>query len=139
MADQSGVIHHNNLRDLRSTGEILRDIARDFQDMLRAEFRLARTEVTEKAQRAGKAAGLFGGAAVCGLLAVACFVVACIAALMYVMPLWLAALLMAIFTACAAGACYAGGRSRMQRIDPVPERTVQTIRDTKEWANQQMS
>jgi hypothetical protein len=36
-------------------GEIVQDILRDVQDMLRSELRLARAEVTDKAQRAGKA------------------------------------------------------------------------------------
>jgi len=139
MADQSGVINHHNLREMRSTGEILRDIARDFQDMVRAEIRLARTEITDKVQRAGKAGGLFGGAAFCGLMAGACFVVACIAALSLAMPLWLAALIMCVFLACIGGACYQGGRNRLKQIDPVPERTVATMKDTKEWANQRMS
>jgi len=139
MADQSGVINHHNLREMRSTGEILRDIAQDFQDMVRAEIRLVRTEITNKAQRAGKAGGLFGGAAFCGLMAGACFVVACIAALALAMPLWLAALIMCVFMACIGGAFYQGGRTRLKQIDPVPERTVETMRDTKEWANQRMS
>lgn len=139
MADQSGVINHHQLREMRSTGEILRDIALDFQEMVRAEIRLARTEISDKAQRAGKAGGLFGGAAFCGLMAGACLVVTCIAALSLAMPLWLASLLMCVFLACIGAACYQGGRTRLKQIDPVPERTVATMRDTKEWANQRMS
>lgn len=55
--------------DHRSIPEILRDILQDIGRMVQAEIRLARTELGEQARKAGKAAGMLGGAAVCGLLA----------------------------------------------------------------------
>jgi hypothetical protein len=37
---------------------------------------------------------------------------------------------------CIGGAAYAGGRAKLRRVTPVPERTVQTIKDDVEWAKQ---
>jgi len=123
-----------NMQGERSAGDIVQDVVRDVGDIVRGEIRLARAEISEKAGKAGKAGGLFGGAAVCGLFAGACLVTACIAALALAMPLWLAAALMFVLLACAGGAFYAGARSRLKQIDPVPERTVQTAKDTVQWA-----
>ncbi|MBZ5580831.1 MAG: phage holin family protein [Acidobacteriia bacterium] len=134
MADR--VVRPAEIRDTRSLGEIVQDILRDMQNVIRSELRLARTEMTEKARRAGKAGGLLGAAAVSGLFAAACLVVTCIAALALAMPVWLAALLTAIFLACIAGACYAGGRSRLRKVNPVPEQTVQSVKEDIEWARQ---
>jgi len=118
----------------RSTGEIMQAVVRDVSEVVRGEVRLAKAEVGEKAAKAGKAAGMFGGAALCGIMGFASLVLAGISALALAMPLWLAALLMGVFLACIAVAAYAGGRAKMKDIDPVPERTVQTVKDDIEWA-----
>lgn len=123
-----------NMHGERSAGDIAQDVLRDVAEIVRGEVRMARVEIREKAVKAGKAGGLFGGAAVCGLFAGGCFVTACIAALAMHMPLWLAASLMGLFLVCAGSAFYAGARSRLKQIDPVPERTVQTAKDTLQWA-----
>ena len=118
----------------RSAGDILRDVLNDVGDIVRGEIRLAKAELHEQAGKAGKTGGLFAGAALCGLLAAGCLVAACIAALALAMPVWLSALLMCILLACAGGACYAGARSKLKLIDPVPHRTVNTAKETLEWA-----
>jgi nitrate/nitrite transporter NarK len=115
-------------------GEIVQDILRDVQEVIRAELRLARAEMTEKARSAGKAGGMFGGAAVAGLLAACCLVTACVAALALAMPVWAAALIMTVLLGAAAGMAYTAGRSKLKTVTPVPEQTVQTLKDDVEWA-----
>jgi hypothetical protein len=123
----------NNIGE-RSAGEIMQDVLRDVGEVVRGEVRLARAEISEKASKAGKAGGMFGGAALFGLMGFGSLVVAGIAALAILMPLWLAALLMGIFLACLGAAAYAAGKARMKEIDPVPERTVRTIKEDVQWA-----
>ena len=118
----------------RSAGEIMQDVVRDVGEVVRGEVRLAKAEMTETARNAGKAGGFFGGAAVAGLMATASLVLAGIAGLALVMPLWLAALIMGVLLACIGGAAYAGGRSKLKEVHPVPEKTVQTIKDDVQWA-----
>jgi uncharacterized membrane protein YqjE len=131
MADRSAVLNHTDFEEVgqRSTGQIIQDVARDLRDMVRSELRLAKAEMKETVAQAGKAAGMFGGAAVCGLFAVACFVTTCVWALSLAMPWGVAALLMAILLVCIGGALYAGGRSKMKQVNPVPERTVETLKE----------
>lgn len=114
--------------------ELVRNILQDLSRILRAELRLARTELAEKGVRAGTAVGILSGAAVAGLLAASCFVTTCIAALCLVMPLWLAALLMGILLTFFAAGAFAIGRTRLSEIDALPQRTAQTLRDDVEWA-----
>jgi Flp pilus assembly protein TadB len=118
----------------RSTGDILQNVVADVGDIVRGEIRLAKAEIRQKAGKAGKAGGMLGGAAICGLFAAACLVVTCIAALALVMGVWLAALIMFVLLGGAGAGLYAVGRERLRRIEPVPEITVQTAKDTLQWA-----
>ena len=46
----------------RSLGELLSDVTTDLSTLLRQEVELAKAELTQSAKRAGKGAGMFGGA-----------------------------------------------------------------------------
>jgi len=124
----------NHTTGERSASEIVQDVVRDMGDVVRGEVRLAKAELSEKASQAGKAGGYYGVAALCGLMGFACLVLAGVAGLALVMPVWLAALLVSVFLLCVAGAAYFGGKAKMSEINPVPERTVQTIKDDIQWA-----
>jgi uncharacterized membrane protein YqjE len=50
-------------------GELLAGVTRDLSTLFRQEVELAKVELTETAKKAGKGAGMFGGAAVAGLFA----------------------------------------------------------------------
>jgi hypothetical protein len=120
-----------NIEGQRSAGDIAHDVLTDVGDIVRGEIRLAQAEIREKA---GKAGGMMGAAALCGLLASACLVACCIAALALVMAVWLAALIVCVLLGGCAAALFALGRTRFKQIDPVPGRTVETAKDTLRWA-----
>jgi hypothetical protein len=118
----------------RSAAEIIQDVMKDAGEVVRGEVRLAKAEFGEKISQAGKAGGLFGGAALCGLMGFAALVFAAIVALSMVVPTWAAASIVGVLLICLAGALYAGGRAKLKDVTPVPERTVQTLKDDIEWA-----
>jgi putative superfamily III holin-X len=118
----------------RSASEIVQDVMRDVGDVVRGEVRLAKAEVSEKVSKAGKAGGFFGAAALCGIMGFACLTLAAVAALALKLPVWAAAVIVAVFLMIVAGAAYAVGKSKMKDVKPVPERTVQTIKDDIQWA-----
>lgn len=123
----------------RSLQEIVEAIVRDIQQIMRAEMRLARRELTEKTAQF-KSASIFAAAAACaGFLGAACFVTACIAALAAVVPVWLAALLVGILCCGVAIGGFIAARSRFGRIDPVPHQTVRTVKENLEWTQQRAS
>jgi hypothetical protein len=125
--------------ELRGPGAIVQDMLRDASDIVQGEIRLAKAEMAEKVQKAGKAGGFMGGAALCGLLAAICLTATCVAALATVMPLWLAALLMCLFLICAGAAFYHGGRLKLKTLDTVPHQTVESIRENLQWARHRLT
>src|SRR5829696_1588132 len=54
--------------DGRSIGQILGDVSRDVSTLMRQEVALAKAEMRQSGQRAGKGIGLYAGAAVAGIL-----------------------------------------------------------------------
>jgi len=120
----------------RSTSDILRDVVRDVQELLRSEVRLAKAEVSEQANRAKSAGGFIGGAAVAGLFAGMCFIAACIGLLAMAMPVWAASLIMAVVLGAPAAVLYARGKDRLRNFHAVPEQTVETIKEDVAWVKQ---
>ena len=57
-------------RTQASVGELIGDVTRDMSTLVRKEVELAKAELREEASQAGKAGGMFGGAALAGFLAV---------------------------------------------------------------------
>jgi hypothetical protein len=125
--------------EMRGPAAIVQDVLRDVGDIVQGEIRLAKAEMGEKAQRAGKAGGLMGGAALCGLLAAICLTTTFVAAMATAMPLWLAALLMCLFLVCIAAACYYGGRAKLKDVNAVPQRTLDSMRENLQWAKHRMT
>ena len=53
-------------RSLSNVGELFADISRDLSTLIRQETELAKAELRQSATRAGKGAGMLGGAALAG-------------------------------------------------------------------------
>jgi MFS family permease len=120
---------------LRSVGEVLGDITSDLSTLLRQEIELAKAETTLKAKTAGKGAGLIGAGAVIGLLAAGALTAFLIMLLDGALANWLSALIVAVVFAAIAGALAMAGKNRIQRATPpVPEQTVETVKEDVEWA-----
>lgn len=54
----------------RSLGELLTDVTTDLSTLMRQEVELAKAELSQSAKRAGKGAGMFGGAAFAGYMGI---------------------------------------------------------------------
>ena len=84
-------------------------------------------------------AGMFGGAGVGTLMALGTLTACLVAALATAMDVWLAALIMTVVWAAVAGALALSGRKRVsQAIPPVPEQTVDTLKEDVQWAKTQL-
>ena len=127
----------DDLRD-RSTAELVKQLAGQTSTLVRQEIDLAKAEVTQKGKEAGKGAGLFAGAAVIGLLAAGALTAFLIMLLDGALANWLSALIVGVVFAAIAGALALAGRNRIQRATPpVPEQTVETVKEDVEWAKTQ--
>jgi len=116
-----------------SIGELIGNITDDLSRLFRQEVELAKVELKQEASKAGKAAGMLGGAGFAGYLAVVLLSFALVFGLANVMDAGWAALIVAVLWAIVGGALYAAGRSRLKTVDPVPRRTVETIKEDAQW------
>jgi hypothetical protein len=130
--DQETRRTHQDVGDV-PVGQLMSQVAEDLSRLLRTELALAKVETKQELATAGKAGGALGGAALAGWLTVLFLSFALMYALGEVMPLGWAALLVAVLWGIAAAVLYAVGRSRLKQVNPVPERTVETVKEDVQW------
>jgi uncharacterized membrane protein YqjE len=118
----------------RSTGELLKQLSQETSTLVRQELELARAELKEQGKRAGAGAGLFGGAGAMGLVTLGAFTAFLIAVLDTGMPLWLAALIVALIEAAITGVLAMSGRNRIKEATPAAPQTVETVKEDVRWA-----
>jgi hypothetical protein len=112
-----------------STVELVKQASEQISRLVRDELALARSEMTAKAKRAGTGIGLFGGAGVVALYGVAALLATLIIVLDLVMPLWLAALIVAVVLLVVAGVMALVGRGQVRQVGaPMPEETVDSVK-----------
>jgi Putative Actinobacterial Holin-X, holin superfamily III len=119
----------------RPIGDLVKQLASQTSTLGRQELDLAKAEMSQKASIAGKGAGLLGGAAVTGLLAAGALTACLILVLSEAMDAWLAALIVAVVMGAVAAALGLAGRNKVREATPpVPEQTVETVKEDVEWA-----
>jgi uncharacterized membrane protein YqjE len=119
----------------RPVGELLKQLANETTTLVRQELDLAKAEMREKAAKAGPGVGMWGAAGVTALLALGSLTACLILALDGAMPNWLAALIVGLVYAAIAGFLYARGKERVEEAgSPVPEQTVETLKEDVQWA-----
>ena len=127
-----------DLRD-RSLGELLRQLSEQTTRLVHQELELAKAELQQKGKEAGAGAGMFGGAGALGLAALGALTACFILALDLIMPAWLGALIVAVVYGIIAFVLVKQGQARMKRaVPPVPEQTIETVKEDVEWAKTQM-
>ena len=123
----------------RPLPELLKQLSEQTTRLVRQELELAKAELTQKGKQAGAGAGLFGAAGAIGFLALAALTTCFILALNAVMPAWLAALLVAVVYGVVAAVLAMRGRAKVkQATPPVPEQTIETVKEDVAWAKTQM-
>jgi hypothetical protein len=120
-------------------GELFKQLSNDLSTLVRQELRLAQAEMTEKGKNAGVGVGMFGGAGIVGLLALGALTACLIAALATGLDVWLASLIVTVAYAAIAGVLALIGKSRVtEAVPPVPEQTVETVKEDVQWAKSQL-
>jgi uncharacterized membrane protein YqjE len=124
----------NELRE-RSTGDLLKELSDHTTTLVKQEIDLAKAELSDKGKKAGKGAGMFGGAGLFGVFSFAALTTCIIAALESPLNLWLAALIVAVVYAVIAGVLALQGRNKIQEAGPpVPEQATESMKEDVQWA-----
>ena len=114
-----------------SLGDLLSEVSRDISTLMRQEVELAKAELRESATRAGKGAGLLGGAGYAGLMAVFFLSIALWWGLGYLMGNAWSAVIVAVIWAIVALVLFLIGRKDIKQIKGAPQ-TVDTIKEIPE-------
>jgi hypothetical protein len=115
-------------------GELLGELTGELQALLRAEVELAKIETREELHRAtdvGKKIGVAAGAAILAVLLVS---FAAAWGLAEVMPAGLAFLIIGVVYAVVAAVFGMQARERLEGVNPMPEQTIETVKEDVQWA-----
>lgn len=120
--------------DDASLGDLLSHLMSDVTALFRQEVELAKAELRAEGNRAAKAAVLVAGAAGVALLAAILLSFALAWLLAEFLPTWVGFLIVGVIYAVVAAVLAKNGRNRLQQIDPVPQQTVETLKEDAQWA-----
>ena len=110
----------------RSLGDLISDVTQDLSTLMRQEVQLAKAELQQSAARAGKGAGMLGGAAVAGYFVLLFLSVALWWAIGSATGLGWSALIVAVIWGMTAALLYVRGRASLKSVRGLP-RTADTV------------
>ena len=119
----------------RPISAVLQDIVGNIQDIVRAEMRLAKTEVGEEFAKARSAGVLCGVGVVMATFSALFFLVALVYALSLAVPAWAAALIVAVGVGIVAIVTLVLGTKRFKTIHAAPK-TAASLKENAQWARQ---
>lgn len=114
-----------------SLGDLVGEVTRDLSTLMRQELELAKAELTESAKRAGKGAGLLGGAGYSASMAVLFISIAAWWGLGYLVGNAWSGLIVAAIWAIVALVLYVNGRTAIKSVTGAPQ-TVDTLKEFPE-------
>ncbi|GAA2420033.1 phage holin family protein [Nonomuraea africana] len=117
-----------------SLGQLVGEIGEDLSQLFRQEVELAKAEIRQEAAKAGKAAGLLGGAGFAGYMVALLVTLAVMFGLGSLMHLGWAALIVAAVWAVIGAVLFVTGRARLRQVSPKPEQTIDTLKEDARWA-----
>jgi hypothetical protein len=123
----------------RSLGDLLSTLANEVSTLVRQEVRLARVEVSQKASQAGRDIGILaagGMVAYAGLLAIVAAAILGLAAVG--LPTWLAAFVVGLVVAVAGYRMVRRGLDNLKQGSLAPQQTLTSLKESGEWAKNQM-
>jgi len=130
---------HIDVREDASLGELFSRLTEDLSNLVRDEVELAKVEINKTVGNVRTAGVSLGAAGVLGLTAFLMLSFAAAWALAEVVHAGVAFLIVGGAYGLIAVVLLALGRQRIKAAKPVPEQTVETLKEDVAWAKQQMS
>lgn len=122
----------------RPLGELLKDLSQETATLVHQEMELAKAELSQKGRKAGAGAGVFGAAGAIALAAIGALTACFILALAELVAGWLAALIVAVLYAAVAAGLARTGKDKLRKASPpIPEQTVDSVKEDVQWAKTQ--
>jgi xanthine/uracil permease len=134
--------------DARSAGDLAKELTQEASLLIRQEIQLAKLEMTEKLSRMGRNIGIAIGG---GLVAYAGFLALVQAAVNGLgtgiwrvdnswlwLAVWLSPLVIGLLVVGIGYAMLRGAMSNLKKQNIVPEKTMETMRENKQWLENQV-
>lgn len=125
--------------DERSLSELVSEMTNEVRLLISKEVELAKVEIKEELSKATKAGAMFGAAGVAALLGVLLLSFAAAWGLAAVLPTGFAFLAVAVVYLAAAGVLAGKGKKSLADFSPVPQRTVETLKDDVQVAKDSLA
>jgi uncharacterized membrane protein YqjE len=122
----------------RPLGDILRDIANNIGEIIRSEFQLAKTELSDRLVRLARPATTTAIGAMLGMYALGFLLLTIMFVLRIAIPEWLAALIVFCIAGVLGSIMLAAGLHGLWQVRVAPDRTVATVKENVQWAKQQL-
>ena len=124
-----------------SIGGLVKGVITDVRQLIREEVALARVEIREQASRAKLAASALGAGAVALALGAVFLLVAVAAGIADLLdwPVSAGFLVVALLLSIVGFVMLSMGRNRLRSVHPVPEQTVETLKENSEWIAKRLS
>ena len=107
----------------RSLGELISEVTGDLSTLMRQELELAKAELQQSASRAGKGAGMLGGAAIAGYFVLLFASIALWWAIGAATGLGWSALIVAVIWCIIAAVLAVTGRNSLKSVRGIPKTT----------------
>ena len=131
-------MNSEGLRD-QSFGELFKHLSEQTATLVRQELDLAKAEMQQKGKRAGVGIGMIGAGGVLALAAVGALTATLILVLAEWMDAWIAALIVTLVYAAGAAVLALQGKEKVgEATPPVPEQTIETVKEDVQWAKSQV-
>jgi Flp pilus assembly protein TadB len=114
-----------------SLGDLLTGVSKDISTLFRQEVELAKAELTESAKKAGKGAGMFGGAGLTALFALLFLSIAAWWGLGFLLNNALSAVVIAVIYGIVALILFLRGKKELKDINGAPK-TVDSLKKIPE-------
>jgi hypothetical protein len=144
----SGVSTTGRIRDDRSVGELFRELADESRALIQQEIQLAKAEMGQKVEKVttnassigiGGAMAFAGLITLCGALSAALFVGLEYMGVPFAYSAWLAPLIVGAIVAGIGYALIQRGIGNFKKERLVPNKTANSLRETKEWMQEKLS
>ncbi len=126
-------------KDERSIGDLFTELAAEAGTLVRQEVALAQVELTAKATRVGKNVGFLAIGGAVGYAAVLAILAGVILGLSYLMPAWIAAILVGGVVGVAAFVLISSALTEIRKMNITPEESVDSIKEDAQWLKNQLS
>lgn len=129
----------NHERPDESISELATRLTQEVSDLVNTHMQLARVEIMSDVRRAGRGAGMLGGAGIAGYVAALLASVAAAIGLGELLPLWAGFLIVAVVWSVAGIVLAVAGRRELKRMPNVAGDTLEEFERDREWIRRRPS